>query len=75
MSELADTGRMLLIHNRNNPEALYMMGLLEEKGIGTAPNKESSFHYIAAAARLDYPPALTRLGDYYYSGYYVDKNY
>lgn len=52
-----------------------MMGLLEEKGIGMTPNKESSFHYVAAAAKLDFPPALTRLGDYYYSGYYVDKNY
>ena len=24
---------------------------------------------------MEFPPALTRLGDYYYSGYYVDKNY
>lgn len=37
-------------------------------------NKEASFHYIAAAARLDYPPALTRLADYYYSGHFVPKN-
>jgi TPR repeat protein len=39
MNELAETGRMLLVENRNNPEALFMMGLLEEKGIGMAPNK------------------------------------
>jgi TPR repeat protein len=39
-----------------------------------SPNKEASFHYISAAARLEYPPALTRLGDYYYSGYFVGKN-
>lgn len=51
------------------------MGLFEEKGIGKDPNKESAFHYMALAARLDYPPALTRLGDYYYSGFYIDKNY
>ena len=75
MTELADTARMLLIQNRSNPQALYMMGLLEEKGIGVAPNKQSSFHYVAAAARQEYPPALTRLGDYYYSGHYIDKNY
>jgi len=30
---------------------------------------------MASAARLDYPQALTRLGDYYYSGHHVDKNY
>ena len=50
------------------------MGIFEQRGIGVAANKEASFHYIAAAARLEYPPALTRLGDYYYSGYYVAKN-
>lgn len=51
------------------------MGLLQEKGIGIPPNKQSSFYYVSAAARLEYPPALTRLGDYYYSGYFVSKNY
>lgn len=50
------------------------MGLLQEKGIGVPSNKEASFHYVASAARLEYPPALTRLGDYYYSGHHVDKN-
>jgi TPR repeat protein len=50
------------------------MGVFEERGIGVAANKEASFHYIASAARLDYPPALTRLGDYYYSGHFVAKN-
>jgi uncharacterized protein len=52
-----------------------MMGLLEEKGIGVPINKEGAYHYVASAARLDYPPALTRLGDYYYSGFHVDRNY
>ena len=75
MTELVDTVREVLADNRKNPEALYMMGLLQEKGIGVAANKEASFHYIASSARLDYPPALTRLGDYYYSGYHVDRNY
>ena len=51
------------------------MGLLEEKGIGVPASKEASFHYITTAASLEYPPALTRLGDYYYSGYFKDKNY
>ena len=75
MTELVDTVRTVLMENRKNPEALYMMGLLEEKGIGVPPNKEASFHYIASAARLDYPQALTRLGDYYYSGHHIEKNY
>lgn len=39
------------------------------------PNKESSFYYISESARLGYAPAMTKLGDYYYSGYHVDKDY
>lgn len=75
MSELVNAARLVLLENKDNAEALYIMGLLEEKGIGTNQNKEASFYYIAAAARLEYPPALTRLGDYYYSGYFIDTNY
>lgn len=75
MTELAETARTVLLSNSRNPEALYLMGLLEERGIGLPANKEASFHYIASAARLDYAPALTRLGDYYYSGHFVDRNY
>ena len=29
---------------------------------------------MTLASRLEYPPALTRLGDYYYSGFYTSKN-
>lgn len=50
------------------------MGVFSERGIGITANREASFHYIASSAKLDYPPALTRLGDYYYSGYFVAKN-
>lgn len=52
-----------------------MMGVLEEKGIGVASNKQSAFHYmLTAAVKFQYPAAMTRLGDYYYSGFFVDKN-
>lgn len=51
------------------------MGLFCEKGIGAEKNKESSFYYIEKAARRNHPAALVKLGDYYYSGYFVDKNY
>jgi TPR repeat protein len=74
MQDLIESARQVLLENSNNAEALYIMGVFEERGIGVSPNKEASFHYIAAAARLEYPPALTRLGDYYYSGYFVGKN-
>lgn len=74
MTELVDYARMVLLEDRSNAEALYIMGVFEEKGIGKQPNKEASFHYMTAAARLEYTPALTRLGDYYYSGFYVEKN-
>lgn len=50
------------------------MGLFAEKGIGMDINKESSFYYVESAARLDYPPAVTKLGDFYYSGFHVHKN-
>lgn len=50
------------------------MGLFFEKGIGVDKNKESAFYYIETAARLDYAPAITKLGDFYYSGYYVHKD-
>ena len=39
MTELVDTVRTVLMENRSNPEALYIMGLLQEKGIGVAANK------------------------------------
>ena len=63
-----------MLENPFNAEAQYLMGVFSERGIGVTANKEASFHYIASSARLDYPPALTRLGDYYYSGYFVGKN-
>lgn len=53
---------------------MYYMGLFLEKGIGIEKNKESSFYYVESSARLEYPPAITKLGDYYYSGYHVGKN-
>lgn len=51
------------------------MGLFAEKGIGTIKNKDSSFYYISKSARLGFAPAMVKLGDYYYSGYHVDKDY
>lgn len=58
-----------------NPEALYYMGLFLEQGIGIDKNIESSVFYINSAARLEYPPALNKLGDFYYRGYGVKKDY
>jgi len=52
MIELANAARLVLLENKDHAEALFVMGLLEEKGIGTNQNKEASFYYIAAAARL-----------------------
>ena len=43
--------RSVLVSNDKLPEALYLMGLLQEKGIGVPANKEASFHYVASAAR------------------------
>lgn len=74
MLKLVEITRQILLLEKHNPEALYFMGIFEEKGIGMAANKESSFYYVNEAARMDYAPALTKLGDYYYSGYYVEKD-
>lgn len=51
------------------------MGLFLEQGIGIDKNVESSLYYINTAARLDYPPAITKLGDFYYTGYGVKKDF
>lgn len=61
--------------DQSNPEANYFMGLFCDKGVGMEKNKESSFYYIEKAARRNHLPALLKLADYYYSGYFVDKNY
>lgn len=51
------------------------MGLFFEQGIGMEKNSESSLYYINNAARLDYAPAITKLGDYYYTGFGVKKDF
>jgi len=33
-----------------------------------------AYFYVNKAAKKDFVPAITRLGDYYYSGFYVKKN-
>ena len=74
MMRLVEVTRQVLLVEKNNAEAMYYMGLFFEKGIGVEPHKESAFYYIEYAARLGYDPALTKLGDYYYSGFHVHKN-
>jgi len=34
-------------------------------------NPEIAYHFITRSAKLDYGPAQVKLGDYYYSGYFV----
>ncbi len=51
------------------------MGLFFEQGIGMEKNSESSLYYINNAARLDYAPAITKLGDFYYTGFGVKKDF
>lgn len=50
------------------------MGLFNEKGIGMDINKQMAFFYIEKSEKLNFIPAITKLGDYYYSGYYVKKD-
>lgn len=34
-----------------------------------------AFYYINESAKLKYLPAITKLGDYYYSGFFVKKDH
>lgn len=47
------------------------MGLLYEKGIFVEQSPEHAFHYVSRAAKAEHPPAYTKLGDYFYSGYFA----
>ena len=42
---------------------------MHEKGIGTNKDTDAAYHLIETASRLGYPPAMTKLGDYYFSGF------
>lgn len=72
--KMVELTRQVLADDSRNPEALYYMGLFFEQGIAVEQNKQSSFYYIQLAARFDYAAAITKLGDYYYSGYFVQKD-
>ncbi len=37
-------------------------------------NSELAYNYIKKSAHLKFLPAITKLGDYFYSGFYVNKN-
>lgn len=50
------------------------MGLLYEKGIFVEQSPEHAFHYVSRSAKAEHPPAYTKLGDYYYSGYFAEKS-
>ena len=71
---MVELTRQVLAEDGRNAEALYYMGLFAEQGIGMEKNKESSFYYIERAARMEYSPAITKLGDFYYSGYYKTRD-
>lgn len=71
---MVELTRQVLAEDGRHPEALYYMGLFAEQGIGMDKNKESSFFYIETSARLEYAPAITKLGNFYYSGFHVPKD-
>ena len=74
MITMVELTRQVLADDGRNAEALYYMGLFAEQGIGMEKNKESSFYYVERAARMEYAPAITKLGDFYYSGYFITKD-
>jgi TPR repeat protein len=37
-------------------------------------NKQMAYFYIEKSEKLNFAPATTKLGDYFYSGYYVKKD-
>jgi TPR repeat protein len=74
MVKMVELVRQVLMEDYRNAESLYYMGLFLEQGIGIDKNVESSFYYINTSARLEYPPAISKLGDFYYTGYGIKKD-
>ena len=66
--------RQVLLENPHHPEALYYMGLFLEQGTGLDKNLQSALLYVSNSARLDYAPAITKLGDFYFTGQGVKKD-
>lgn len=58
-----------MLINENNPEALFLMAILHEKGIAVDQNSERTIKYLEKAAALGLTRAKTKLAHYHYSGY------
>ena len=69
MSESADILREILALDKDNDEAKFYLGLFCEKGIGITKDEQAAFRYVESAAKNNYPPAINKLGDFYYSGF------
>jgi TPR repeat protein len=74
MVKMVELTRQVLMEDPSNAESLYYMGLFLEQGIGIDKNTESCLYYIDTAARLEHPPAISKLGDFYYNGFGVKKD-
>ncbi len=50
------------------------MGLFHQRGDGVIKNHELAYNYVNKSADFNFLPAITKLGDYKYSGFYTKKD-
>lgn len=53
----------------------YILGTYYESGTGLGKNKQQAIDLYFAAAAKKYKPAMTKVGEYYFSGIIVQQNY
>lgn len=68
--ECANKLRFALAKDETLTEANYLLGMLFEEGLSVDINHENAYKYYKRAADQGYSKALTKLGHFYYSGFY-----
>lgn len=58
-------------HNPELTEAFYYLGHLYECGFGVLKDPNNSIHYYFKGAKLNNASCMTKLGDFYHSGFGV----
>jgi TPR repeat protein len=54
-------GYLMAEAKENNPDALYTLGLIYEKGVVCRKNESRAFHWFLRAAKVGHPDALSRV--------------
>jgi uncharacterized protein len=68
---------LISAHNsdNNSPEPLYHLGFLYEYGLGVSLDSFTAIKYYEMAAKLNHGKSLNKLGDIYFSGFGVERDF